>query len=607
MKRLICSFSVIFILVSSILGNIRFSVSTERTKVVLGEQIVVTATVVSTKELKNISHPPLQSTPYFTVAKTSRNQQQSSSIQIVNGKMTQNVQITYLLYYHLAIKKEGSFTFPSLTFKYDNKTYSSRPFTINVGKEPAKSNYISVHISLNKKNIYKDEQGILTAQVLKKPQAPIDLTNEGFMTILENIEKTFGKTFSINRLFTNRVAQSQKNIKGQVYQVFSLSFSVIPLKTGKITLPPVPYQYNELQQVSRRGRDMFDDFFGGSFFGSNVRRIPRTAYSNRLTVNVKPLPPPPSDFTGAVGTFSLNAKLSEHSVPAGDAVTLNITLRGSTRPGNMADIKLPDFTSFEVFKPEKRTSIDTTAKGISSRKQFKYLVIPQEEGDKIIPSVNWTYFNPQKGTYKTLSTGVIPSTVTKGKKGKKQSTTRYLTQSDIREIGQDIRYVKMTNHIKNQSLTPYKNPLFLILYPLPFLIALFTLLYRIQATALKKDPKVLLRKKALNTARVEVKNLKKEFSQNIPKHALTKIAEITEHYISHRFGFVAAGKTLEELKEELTKLNIENAVTDSLIPFLEKLDSYRFTGVSVDKNILLELLDKALSLIEELEKKEKKL
>ena len=586
-------------------GSIRFTVTTERTRCALGEQIVITATVVSDKDLKNPAAPALPPSEYYDLVRTSRNQHQSSSIQIVNKKMTQTKEITYLFYYHIALKKTGTFTFPSLVFKHGSESYQSKGFPITVGKEPVQTQNVTVRIRLNKDRIYEGEQCILTFEVAQKPQSPVNLHTQGFVSVVGNLEKSFGKNFSISRLFTNQLSKSQKRIQGVIYLTYSLSFSVIPIKSGNYSISPVPFEYMELKQTQRRRRDFFDDFFGGDFFGRGIQQVPKTAYSNRLSVNVLPLPPKPDNFTGAVGTFSLNAAVNENSVPAGDAVTLAINLSGSTRPGNVTDIKLPDMTDFEVFTPEKHTSVDTTAKGISTRKRYKYLIIPREEGEKTIPPITWTYFDPNKGAYKTLSTDPIIITVTKGKKGKKRQA-RYLTQEDIREIGRDIRYIKMPMKLKHQSTEPHKNPVFIFLFPIPFLIAIFALLYRLQATVLKKDPSVILQKRALHKAKIALAKLSKEFADSTPANAVSRIAEIIETYISHRFNFAATGKTLDELKEELAKRDVDQPVTDTLVPFLEQLDIYRFSGSTADKKTIPELLEKTRLFIEKLEKKEKK-
>lgn len=605
MRRTTAILFLLFSLQINASGGIRFSVTTERTRCVVGEQIVITATVVSNKDLKSPAAPALPPSEYYNLLRTSRNQQQSSSIQIVNGKMTQTKEITYLFYYHIALKKEGSFTFPSLTFNHGGKKFQSKAFPITVGKEPVQTQNVTVRIRLNKDRIYAGEQCILTFEVSQKPKSPVNLHTQGFVSVVDNLEKSFGKNFSLSRLFTNQVSKSQKRIQGVVYLTYSLSFSVIPIKSGNYSISPVPFEYTEIKQTQRRRRDFFDDFFGGDFFGRGIQQVPKTAYSNRLSVTILPLPPKPNDFTGAVGTFSLNASVNENSVPAGDAITLAINLSGSTRPGNVTDITLPDMPDFEVFTPEKHASVDTTAKGISTRKRYKYLIIPREEGEKTIPPITWTYFDPNKGAYKTLSTEPITITVTKGKKGKKRQT-RYLTQEDIREIGRDIRYIKTPKNLKHHSAEPHKNPVFIFLFPIPFLIALFALLYRLQATVLKKDPSVVQQKRALNKAKTALAKLGKEFAASTPANAVSRIAEIIETYISHRFRFAATGKTLNELKDELAKRDVDQSVTDTLVPFLEQLDIYRFSGSTANKKTLPELLEKTRSLIEKLEKREKK-
>ena len=123
---------------------------------------------------------------------------------------------------------------------------------------------------------------------------------------------------------------------------------------------------------------------------------------------------------------------------------------------------------------------------------------------------------------------------------------------------------------------------------------------------LKKDPSVILQKRALHKAKIALAKLSKEFADSTPANAVSRIAEIIETYISHRFSFAATGKTLDELKEELAKRDVDQPVTDTLVPFLEQLDIYRFSGSTADKKTITELLEKAKQLIEKLERKEKK-
>ena len=142
MKKIVPSLFLLFFLHVNASGSIRFSVTTERTRCVLGEQIVITATVVSDKDLKNSTAPALPPSGFYSLVRTSSDQRQSSSIQIINKKMTQTKEITYLFYYRIALKKEGTFTFPSLEFKFGSESYKSKAFPITVGKEPVQTQNI---------------------------------------------------------------------------------------------------------------------------------------------------------------------------------------------------------------------------------------------------------------------------------------------------------------------------------------------------------------------------------------------------------------------------------------------------------------------------------
>ncbi len=154
MRQLYIYLLISFIFFNTADGGINFSVTTDKTEAVVGEQATITAKVVSDKDLKKITKPSLSSSEYFDHIRTGSDQHQSTSIQIINGKMSQKKEITYLFYYFISFKKEGSFTFPSLTFKYGGQSYSSKPFQISVGKEQTGkkvSSGISVSVRTNKR------------------------------------------------------------------------------------------------------------------------------------------------------------------------------------------------------------------------------------------------------------------------------------------------------------------------------------------------------------------------------------------------------------------------------------------------------------------------
>ena len=583
-------------------GQISFTASTERTRIAMGEQVTVIAAFVTDRQIPGLAIPSVIPDNSFSLLRTNSQQSSSSSIQIVNGKTHQTNTITTSFFYYITPRKTGSFVFPSLSITLDGTTYKTKPIQFTVSDQPVSNPDIRIFLSLSHRTLYPGEQALLTFKVAQRAQAQgsTDVRN-GFNDALKKIEEAFGKSFSLTRLFTNQVTSSSEQIDGERYNVFSLRFSLFPLAAGDYTIPAIPYEFQELKRSRRRSDPFFDDFFGGSIFGGGVQATARTAFSNPFSVTVKTLPAAPEGYTGAVGSFSLRASASPQEIPAGEAVTLKVSLRGNTRPGNIGDITVPSSDEYELFTPEKQVAVDTVGAGIATRKTYKYLLIPKNEGTLEIPSIVYYFFDPKSGTYKTAQSDPITITVIKGKGGKKEQT-RYLTQEEIREIGRDIRYIKTNVSLKSQARYPYREPLFFLLFPLPLIFLVLALLYRFQSTRKELNVAQNLKNKALAAALKQISLLKKQHLSLDPNTILGKISTTIENYISHKFGFPATGRTLEELKSELLNSTSDTQTVADLTAFIEQIDHYRFGGASLDDASRISLLEKAGTFLTGLER-----
>jgi hypothetical protein len=91
----------------SLAQDASFSVTADRTTAAVGEQIQITAALVSQKKLSSVPAPQVPHSEDFNVAGTNQNQSTSTSIQIVNGRMTQNETVTYSFYYVIVPRKAG--------------------------------------------------------------------------------------------------------------------------------------------------------------------------------------------------------------------------------------------------------------------------------------------------------------------------------------------------------------------------------------------------------------------------------------------------------------------------------------------------------------------
>ncbi len=606
MSRIILVFILYTLTVVSVSAQVRFSATTERTQISMGEQVVITATLITDRKSATPSAPSVSNTDGFTVLKTDQRQSSSSSIQIINGKASQKTEIYQIFNYYISPSKVGSFTFPSLEVSVDGKSFKTDPIAFAVKNEVVANADIRVFLQLNKRSLYVGEQTMLTFKVAQKAQSSTDVNN-GFMSALEKLEKTFGSDFALNRLFTNQISTTQERIDGEIYKVYSLRYALYPVNSGTFNIQSIPFSYQELRRVrARRSDPFFDDFFDmNSFFGGGVQAVDKNALSNSLSITVKPLPSAPSGFTGSVGKFSLSASINPKQIPAGEAVTLKISLKGSTRPGSIGDVILPEISDCEVFKPEQQTSIDTTINGLSTRRTYKYLLIPRKEGTLVIPPVSLLYFDTESGTYKKASSDTLKIAVSKGKENG-IAQNRYLTQEEIREVGKDIRYIKTGIKIKNQQERPYQEPFIYLLFPIPFIIFILSILYRFQSSRQKKNASQQIRRKALSAAQKKLSALKKKHSSLSSSQFLGTVSETIEQYISQKFGFASTGRTLDELKNELLSQNADKQIVADLTSFIEDLDGYRFGGQTLDDSSRISVLDKTSTFLHGLQKSSKK-
>ena len=134
--------------------------------------------------------------------------------------------------------------------------------------------------------------------------------------------------------------------------------------------------------------------------------------SNSSTLTIKPLPPAPSNFSGAVGRFEFTAKAVPATVAVGEPVTWTIALTGT---GNWPDIAgLPAREASQDFqvvptKPKRELKSGSLFDATLSEDA---VLVPGKPGSYTLPPVSFTYFDPAAGSYKTLTTDSLSVTVT---------------------------------------------------------------------------------------------------------------------------------------------------------------------------------------------------
>lgn len=190
---------------------------------------------------------------------------------------------------------------------------------------------------------------------------------------------------------------SARSLNGVLYQnVFLFETGAVVMKPGKLNL------IFELDVIVM---DYRQDVFG------RQRKLHLT--SDPIPIEVLPLPATgkPEQFTGAVGQYQMTTTVEPNRAKIGDPMELRISLAGS---GALDNTPVPEPASWNGFKTHPATSeIEyTDLRHLSSRKQFKRMIIPTDPKLTHVPALQFSYFDPVTEQYVTLTTPPTPVEIT---------------------------------------------------------------------------------------------------------------------------------------------------------------------------------------------------
>ncbi|HSO19737.1 MAG TPA: BatD family protein [Desulfosarcina sp.] len=349
----------------------------DRNQAMVGESISLQVTIEGGDGEADLSGL----TAFKTVSRGS-----TSSYQMVNGRTSRQLVHNYAL----IPLKAGTLTIPAIPVTIDGKVHYTIPIGVNVSEEPpAESGQRDVYVTadVSTDSPWIGQQVVYTFRLFNavqvaeaKFQAP---EFDGFHA--EEIEDRKSYRTVVN---------------GREFIVTEVTFILVPVKTGPLTIEPAVLQAG-LVQRSRRPRPFsgMDAFFGRTEMTSRVLQ------TEPLTVTVRDLPkrPPGIPFSGLVGRFDIRASLDKTDLQVGDATTLAVTISGS---GNVLDAAAPAVpvpADFKTYADHPEEQVQKNPGGIAGSKTFRTALVPVTPGRYRIDPVKLTYFDVEHGDYRTLT------------------------------------------------------------------------------------------------------------------------------------------------------------------------------------------------------------
>lgn len=168
-------------------------------------------------------------------------------------------------------------------------------------------------------------------------------------------------------------------------------------------------------------------------------------------VEIEVLPLPEAAPPQSLGTFvnlTAEQRLSSDTLQANEAITLEITFRGS---GNLKFLREPVVawpSEFEVFDPEVEDQISISPKGEAGLRRFKFVAIPRAPGDYVLPAFEAVSFDPLTGRHVASTAPSVRLHVFKDRSsGSESSSISFTHQQDVQVLNQDVRHIlKSASH-----------------------------------------------------------------------------------------------------------------------------------------------------------------
>ncbi len=551
----------------------------------------------------------------------------SSSFSMVNGSMSHTVRCTYT--FALQAYQEGTFHVGSATLTVKGKKISSEPFDIKVipddgshaapsgggsssGQGQSQQNTsdpqvsgkdLFIRVIPSKKSAYVGEQVVLTYKLYTKvPVSSLSVERmpsyAGFWT--KDITDNNGGSLRQTSEYINGIEYTAAEIQKIV---------VVPQRSGTLPIDPMIIEcIAQIRTESNRQRSMdpFEAFFNDPFFNRNIANVRKELTSQTLNLEVKSLPEngKPASFAGAVGNFNFKSEIDKTELSTNEAFTLTLTVSGT---GNVELLQMPTPVfppDFEVYDPKITMNVNNNANGLSGTKKAEYLVIPRRAGSFTVPAVEFSYFDPSKGTYQTLSSQPYEIKVEKGKGGDEGSSGGIYAsnQEGIKYLGSDIRHIMTGNaHLKPMHTVFFGSAAYfvvLLVLLVLFVILLFVLKKREQ---LSKDTAANRNRKADKVARGRLKSAAQFLKAKDQDKFYVEMSQALWGYIADKLGIERSKLSMDTVNETMKAKNVPDELTQQFIDTLNSCEFARFAPGSAEAK-MDDLYQRGIDVISKAEK-----
>lgn len=488
-----------------------------------------------------------------------------------NGKASFSQSYTFII----EPRNKGEFIIPSASIELNGKTLKSKPVKIivldpvEIPADPNDPYYIAqqnVHLvaEISKSSPYVGEGVYVEYKLYVSQNISV---NDYSVTDPPQYNGFWNQDIRINGL-----SARQGKYNGEDYRYVVLKKALlIPTRSGKLNIDPMVM---DIVVGVPTGRG---DFFGNPI----VRNINKTFSSAKKVVNVKELPldGKPLTFNGAVGEFDFKVATSRDILKSNESARITVAVNGK---GNLKLFELPEIktpSELEVFTPEQKEKVSVTPSGIRGTVSKEYTVVPEFKGKYKIPSTEFSYFDPKKKEYVTLTSDDIFVEVLEGKEVDTNSENS-VTKKDVLSTGASFRYIQTkASFVPTQTSDFFKSNLYYLLLFLPMIFIPIGIIVAKRNEARSNDIIGNKLRKADRLAKKYLSEAKKQLGKK--EEFYVALEKALHNYLKAKLRIETSDISKEKITELLAEKQVDNDSINSFIDVFKSCDMARYSPMTV--------------------------
>ncbi len=316
--------------------------------------------------------------------------------------------------------------------------------------------------------------------------------------------------------------------------------------------------------------------------------------TDSYTIEVKPLPESPPNFSGAVGKLNISSSLEGGVVEQGKPKVFTIVIAGE---GNIDAIPKPELPAMDwchVSEPE--ITVNPLAGPLEFEKRFAYTLTPMRAEMHQIPQVDFVYFAPDIASYKTVSTKPLDVFVQAGEDEGKLVTVGGQSTPKTEAVDLLASDIAPLLPIAGGPTAAGANwPLNTIAFGLPPVTYLASLLYLRRKRRFDTDLGYARGMRAKARSR---KRLSEAAHSKDPGEALFKALT---GFLGDKFNLPDAGMTSQDVRIAMLEYGISAEVVEEYVKVLRTCERQRYSGAVLSAAEAAALTDAAVAALEHFE------